>query len=236
MPPKKRPRAEPSTASKRTFVSDTSPFSTGSEFSRGTTWPHHDESDDSDAYESPAIARAPKDSVRVYRALSERDSSPMRAGIKGADPRKRARTLAEHVQGGGGSRFISMTTSKRKALKWAVKGDNPPRIATIDLPQTTPAADFSFGDTAKRAGLGNTGTNFARSSSEVVVEGPIPSKYVKRVEAIRAHKSSATAGKHIVRTRAKTGLKDSRAKPRSFELLEVAGVKSVRAARATKKR
>ncbi len=207
--------ASSSSAAGRAFVDAESPFSTGAAFGAGTPWPHHDDSDDSDAYDPEDLPPPRRGHVRVYRALSDHDE-PFRSGIKAAAPRRTSRTVAEHVQGGGRSPFVSLTTSKRKAAKWALKSrrDNRPRIATIDLLASTPAVDFSDPRAARRAKLGRTGENFARSSSEVVVKGPIPKARIRRVESLSTPRS-IPADSHSVRTRIATGLKKTSAKPRA---------------------
>ncbi len=200
------------------------PFSTRESFHAGTKWSHHDDSDDSDAegYVPKDLAPVDRGFHRVFRALSSKDD-PFKEGIKGANPRARSRTVAEHVQGGGKSRFVSLTQNKRKAVKWALKGKslNPPRVATIDIPKDKPVADLSDPITVKRAGLGSTGANFARSSSEVLVEGPIPKTWVKRVEVIEPKKSEAEG--NTVMTRVHTGTSKTSAKPRRFMLTSQLG-------------
>lgn len=210
---------EAEAAKSRTFVDEESPFSTGTGLSPGTIWPHHDESDDSDAYESND--ERPRGTIRLYRALRE-DEVPLKEGIKPVAPRNKSRTLAKHVQGGGKSSMVSYTSNKRKAVKWSLEGQTParpPRVATVDIPATKEMADLSAPETARRAGLGRTGKNFARSSSEVVIKGRLPRKYVTRVEQIVSiGKSEPEPGLRKIRTRVKTGLKKSRAKPRAFQL------------------
>ena len=227
MPPtgkKKQKTAEgQSPATGRTYVDATSPFSTGPSFGRGTHWPHHDDSDDSDGFSDHEIS-VRKGTTRVYRALSDADATPLTDGISAAMPRKKSRTVAQHVQGGGNSPFISLTTNKRKAIKWAKKegNKNAPRIATIDLPHTTPVVDFSDPSAAQRAQLGSTGANFARSSSELLVKGPISKTNVRRVERIaKVTKTTKASSKElfVVKTRVHTGTQATTKKPQQFALL-----------------
>ncbi|MCB1307303.1 MAG: hypothetical protein KDK30_03945 [Leptospiraceae bacterium] len=210
MPPKKRTRSESDSKAarafasesadrqasrkkakskaKREFVDEDSPFSQGAFIPRGTEWPHHADSDESDAYDSDA---PDEDRVRLYRALRP-DEDPAKKGIKPFNARLKSRTLAEHVGGGGKSRYVSFTSSKRKAVKWALKErkkGEAARVATVDVPPETELAVFSFEDTPGRAELGNTASNFARSSSEVVVSGQVPKKQVVRVQRLEIDRS-----------------------------------------------
>lgn len=206
----------------RRFVDDKSPFSLGPKLERGTEWPHHEDSDDSDAYETTPAP--PKGSLRLYRALRE-DEEPLKAGLKPVAPREKSRTLAKHVQGGGKSRYISLTSNKRKAVKWSLKTkkNHPPRVVTLNIPEKTPLADFSFEDTARRTGLGNTGKNFARSSSEVAIEGTILKGWVvavERVEPVPKSKLKKAAKPELPRisTREHTGLAKNQKKPLQYSL------------------
>lgn len=212
---RKRSATSPPLRRQRTFSGDT-PFSTGIGFSRGTEWSHHQDSDDSDDYDSEPESPGKN---RLYRALSEHED-PYNKGLKPAAPKSK-RSLEDHVGGGGNSSHISLTSSKRKAVKWALKESqkNPPRVATIDLSEEAPVADLSDPTTLEKTKLGSTAKNFARSSSEVLHKGPIPASSVKRVETLKGVKK-AKLGDKLVKTRMETGAKahsKSKKKPRTFK-------------------
>ncbi len=222
-PPRKRAKAEskevampPPRKRARTFVDGKSTFSTGGPLAKGTVWPHHHDSDDSDAYEDEEDG-PPEGFVRLYRALSEAEQ-PLENGISPFKPRSK-RTVAEHVQGGGKSSYVSFTSSKRKAVKWALKTNskNKARVATVDVPLETEVVDLSFSDTSERAGLGSTGKNFARSSSEVLFKGKVPQEFVRTVETVTPFSGTGTKTL-VVKTRVLTGLKKNNMKPEMFSL------------------
>lgn len=133
----------------------------------------------------------------LFRAL--RDDDDPAKGLKGANPRATSRTVAQHVGGGGKSPYVSTTQSPRKATKWALSSGkkNAPRIAMLRVPETVPIADISDQATAERLKLGKTAHNFARSSSEVVLRGPVPRDQIHRVFKLKIVRARAPGMRHV---------------------------------------
>nr|WP_258022988.1 RHS repeat-associated core domain-containing protein [Brevibacillus formosus] len=121
--------------------------------------------------------------TKVYRVIRP-EENPLN-GLTAKKP-DRAMTLEGHVSSGSrnkGSQFISTTTKIEIAEKWSEKSGN--RIVEIDLEklsQNVSVFDLSTETGRARYLKGSTAKRLAKGSSEVLIEGHIPSDAVKIIK------------------------------------------------------
>lgn len=119
--------------------------------------------------------------TKVYRVLRP-DENP-KQGLFAKNP-SRNMTIEGHISSGSrnnGSQYISTTTDINVARKWAEQDGC--RIVEIDLNKVdSPIYDLSTDEGRNLYLKGVSAKNFAKASSEVLVEGSIPSAALKIVE------------------------------------------------------
>ncbi len=121
--------------------------------------------------------------TKVYRVIRP-DENPLN-GLTAKNP-QRNMTVEGHITSGSrnkGSQYISTTTDINVAKKWAEKTGN--KIVEIDLaklPDNVNVIDLST-DAGRNAYLkGSTAKGLAKGSSEVLIEGNIPSEAIKSMK------------------------------------------------------
>jgi uncharacterized protein RhaS with RHS repeats len=117
---------------------------------------------------------------KVYRVIRPEENPA--AGLVAKNP-NRGMTTTGHVVSGSrnkGSQFISTTTDINVANKWADQTGN--RIVEIDLgklPDSAKVYDLST-DVGRTTHIkGSTANRLAKSSSEVLIEGGVPSEAIQ---------------------------------------------------------